>query len=223
LYCDRLRYNNAVQSHWSCESENWIRAAAETCKKEIPIGACKASYAKAARISFSFSTTYCLSFSPSKSTPLYFWYSTVSPLFSVGFTTSPFSLALPLPTATTCSANNIQCISRTTGNKHDNRTMCICREASAQSIAAVTTQPHSHKDACVHSMFAHGQQARTTFSLQGVKVDSLCPELASLCWSLPSADRPLLCPLHLQSVGQQAVRHCMQHIILTASTLAIES
>jgi len=109
------------------------------------------------------------------------------------------------------------CLLKTARKKHDHRTMCIRLQRSyCPNVAAVlcfTTQPQSHKDACVHSTFAHGQQARTTLCLQVVKVDSLCPELASLCWSLPSANRPPLCPLHLQSVSQQVLRNCTQHII----------
>ena len=94
--------------------------------------------------------------------------------------------------------------------------MSICFEEKLvlkYCSCALSKQPDSHTDACVHSMFAHRQQERATFGLKGVKVDSLFPELASLCWSLPSADRPLLCPLHLQSVDQQSVRHYMQHIL----------
>lgn len=48
-------------------------------------------------------TTYCLPLSASNSVPLYFWYSTVLPTLTVGFTALPSSSDRPGPTATTCT------------------------------------------------------------------------------------------------------------------------
>lgn len=162
-------------------------------------------------MSFSFSTTYCFSFCPSKSTPLYFWYSTVSPLLRVGFTTSPFSFALPLPTATTC-----RCAPHSHSIVSEQRMHSGARPQYSNARGRTLLTRHLHMAETRHVPTAHQgnklvlqcrQSAHSHTSMQALHtvkgwICVPCQVLASLCWSLPSTSRPLWCLLHLQSADR---------------------
>ena len=66
--------------------------------------------ARAAMMSASRTTMYCLSPAPSNSVPLYFWYSTVAPTATLGATASLPSSSRPGPTATTCGGGSGQVV-----------------------------------------------------------------------------------------------------------------